>query len=130
MTTITYRAPDGTEAKQKVPPAYGGHRIEWTVSHDFVRGELTCVADVGGFCRLSCAEECGAESWPCVSWDDDGPREHAMVDCGHCHALLFMEDLNAEESYDGPSRVAVSGPVLIEWTGDTYVWRYPSEVES
>lgn len=128
-TTITYRSEDGTETEREVPDWDGGHDVEWTVSSGYIRGEFTCTAAVGAFCRLSCAEECGAEEWPCYSFEGANEnlqqRQHALVDCGHCHAVVFLENESAEETYAGLGATAVSGAIVIHWNGLGYMWRYP-----
>ena len=94
------------------------HHIEWT--EDESRPRFTCAAGVGAKCRLVCAEECGAESWPCGRWDYDLDQErdeaHPMRDDGECHVALFldMDECDYSERH--------TGPITVWWEGDFYSW--------
>jgi len=97
------------------------HWIDWRVSDGSVRAAFSCFAPPMSRCRLECAEDCGAEGWPC-GYDQD----HRMRDSGECHALLFLDQVYAEESYD-PDAAPVpvhDGLVQVRWDGDCYVWSY------
>lgn len=90
----------------------------------------TCDAPFGSRCRLSCAEDCGAEQWPCNSYDDEGEEikpAHPMEDSGGCHVVLYLEQGEPMESYEGddlgPSGLR-SGLVNVVWEGDYYGWTY------
>jgi hypothetical protein len=89
----------------------------------------TCDAPEGSRCRLVCAEDCGAEQWPCNSYDDQGEEiqpAHPMRDSGECHVVLFLGLGDPMESYEGGEEPfdLRSGPVKAEWEGDYYGWEY------
>lgn len=129
MTTVTVQCDDNTTHALEIPEWRDGHDVEWSINGYWVEAKVSCASGEGSWCRLACAEECGAETWPCESWEDgtDGPREHVMRDGGHCGVLPFFDegDEAMAELYDGKSHALVSGPVQIRWDGATYRWRYP-----
>jgi hypothetical protein len=92
------------------------HHVEWPEDGN---PTFTCDAPVGSPCRLECAENCGAEEWPCNTWDEDADepgRAHDMTDAGECHVVLFLDndDHSDQDRY--------SGPITVEWAGDYYEW--------
>jgi hypothetical protein len=101
------------------------HRVQWEICDDMVTGVLICEAPEGDICRLACAEECGAEAWPCFTYNDDGSeREHDMKGGGHCNAVLFIEQDSLEVSHGHGSEPLRSGPVNVWFDGDSYLWKY------
>jgi hypothetical protein len=106
-----------------------GHHVEWSIEPGHVSGGFTCTAPVGGQCRLTCAEACGSETYPCSSWDDekDEDREHELVDSGSCNVVLFLEQDSCQEAFEGEPCALVAGPIEVRWRDDTYWWRYPGQ---
>jgi hypothetical protein len=93
------------------------HHVEWPEDE---RPRFTCDAPSGSKCRLSCAEDCGAEEWPCSGWDDDKDAptpDHPMTDSGECHVVLYLEDDDGWWEQD-----RYSGPIKVTWDGDHYDW--------
>ena len=110
------------------------HAVSWQVDTEWVDATFTCDAPEGADCRLVCAEECGADFWPCHSYDEDGDneREHRRVDGGSCLAVDCLKNEEGPDSYDreAPRAPLRSGPIVVRWTGDELqpcVWSYPPE---
>jgi len=102
------------------------HRVTWTIdAGDGVLGEFTCDAPPLSACRLVCAEDCGAEQWPCGGGEVD---YHRMRDGGECQVVLFL-DGGARDSYDpdAPTMPVRSGPVEVRWLDDYYAWSYAAD---
>jgi hypothetical protein len=91
------------------------HHVEWPEDGN---PTFTCTAEVGARCRLACAEECGAEEWPCGRYDEDDQEQaaHPMQDSGECHVVLFLD------SDDHWEQDRYSGPIKVTWDGDHYDW--------
>jgi hypothetical protein len=105
--------------------------------HQLVRDEngrsrAACDAPVGSVCRMGCAEDCGAEVWPCGGYDYEADREcepHPMGDVGECNVVLYLNAENPDDlfSVEGdPDARTYSGPIQVAWENDTYVWE-PAE---
>jgi hypothetical protein len=94
------------------------HHMEWPEEES--RPRFTCSAEAGSRCRLVCAEDCGAEEWPCGRWDYDLDAErqeaHPMRDDGECHVVLFL-DMDEHDYCD-----RYSGLIKVRWEGDFYSW--------
>lgn len=111
-------------AEQAIKQPMPLHHIEWP--EDEARPRFTCSAEVGAKCRLVCAEDCGAEEWPCGKWDYDRDEEreaHSMRDAGECHVVLFL-DL---DDHDYSERH--TGPIKVRWEGDFYSWEPPASAD-
>lgn len=95
------------------------HRV--VVEDDWLTARFECDAPVGSKCRLTCAVNCGAEEWPCGTWNDDVDEleQHAMADSGECHVLLFLD--NTDGARDDADR---TGLIEVTWEGDFYSWVY------
>jgi hypothetical protein len=102
------------------------HSIEWTIEPDGSTVQrFRCTAPTGSPCRLTCAEGCCAETWPCYSDDGEGEeREHEMVDGGSCGVVGWLAE-DPESNYHGPAASVASASILVAWDGCRYVWRYP-----
>jgi hypothetical protein len=109
------------------------HTVKWTIDRigwtTNITGTVECHAPEGAFCRLTCAEGCGSETYPCGTWDDDAGRliHHQLTDSGECNVIPFLEADELTEFYGGgqPETPLVSGPIEVEWEGEGYAWRYP-----
>lgn len=101
------------------------------LSRDEWRAEAICDAPDGSVCRLLCAEDCGAESWPCGGYDyeNDEEREpHPMRDGGYCNAVLFLngngDATECAVDQDDPTARTYTGRINVSWSGadETYLW--------
>ena len=110
-------------------PAAEAAALPWAVHHltrdEYGEATATCDAPEGAKCRLTCAEDCGAETWPCGAWDDDD-QQHAMTDCGECHVVLYLNgNCDASEYFTvegDPLADTYVGPVTVTWDGEVYLW--------
>lgn len=121
------------EARAKPMPL---HHIEWDVG-TVTTATFTCDAPEGSLCRLTCAEDCGAETWPCGRDDEWDRGGHDMIDAGHCQVLPWLEAVDWDETFeDGapdrphPHNHLPYADIAVRWDGDGYVWRYPDPAAS
>lgn len=94
------------------------------------RPTVACSASEGAKCRLVCAEDCGAEAWPCGGYDSETDAEkepHPMRDGGYCIVTLFLEEDpdGCAVAVDAPALRRYSGPIRVSWDDDYYVWEPP-----
>jgi hypothetical protein len=81
------------------------------------RSTARCDAPIGSVSRMGCAEECGAEVWPCGGYDYE-----ADVECEpHPDDLFSVEG--------DPEAGTYAGPIAVSWQDDTYLWE-PAEASS
>ena len=119
------RAPSKVEAETALTLPLPPHRIERD-SEGY--GRVVCEGEPLSRCRLICAEDCGAEWWPCGGDDDPTVDEtyHRMRDGGYCHVVEYLSNDLAGLCADDQSPVAhtYAGPISVEWdSGDeTYIW--------
>lgn len=106
------REPGRVSSAEAVALTMPLHYVEWPEDEN---PTFTCTAEVGAKCRLVCAEDCDAESWPC-GHDEATDEPHAMKDSGECHVLLFL----AEDDHYEHDRY--SGPIKVTWEADYYDW--------
>lgn len=99
------------------------------------RPVAVCTAPEGAACRLVCAEDCGAEWWPCggygYDYDADEEREpHPMRDGRYCNVVEYLNEENADDLLDegwagDAEACGYAGPISVRWSdGDkTYLWQ-------
>lgn len=97
------------------------------------RPVAVCTAPEGAVCRLVCAEDCGAEAWPCGGYDYDAGEElepHPMRDGGYCNAAEYLNGDDADDLADDgwvgdPAAKGYAGPISVRWSGadETYLWQ-------
>lgn len=104
-----------TESEQQTD-----HHIEWRIDKGMTYGKVTCEAQHGAFCRMTCS------AFLCEEWPREG-CEHGLVDSGDCNVVEHIENGDSIESaYIGPVEPLRSGPIEAKWQGDWYGWRYAS----
>ena len=100
------------------------HFIHIYLSEPFgLEVEWKCEADATADCKTYCpAPECQDEA--CVDYDRH--RQHWVpFDDGGCSALVWLEEGGTwDEMYEGPDVDVHSGPIVLNWEGDGYSWRY------
>lgn len=100
------------------------HRIEVTIEPRWgIRARLLCDAPVGAQCRLWCDKGCDSAG-------EDHADYHELSDTGYCIKTEAWFDDEPFELYHGDEHPLRSGPVELEWQGDTYTWAYPKSDDS
>lgn len=97
------------------------------------RPVAVCTASHGAVCRLVCAEDCGAEVWPCGGYDYEADEErdaHPMRDGGYCNVVEYLngdnpDDLLDEDWIGDASARGYAGPISVRWSSgdETYLWQ-------
>lgn len=115
-----------------------GHRLDLNVTDDYLTAEWSCLEPETAPCRLHHLPE---HVWECESWslcpcgtdgvvapDEVGHptgqhdrRGHPLVP-GRCNIVEWLENESWEESHRRGTQEVRSGPVEVEWDGDTYYW--------
>ena len=97
------------------------HKITWTHRSDYVTTEVTCTAQEGADCRMSCVGGC--DSW------ELNDHAHALADQGHCNAVeWFVGFGDPVEFFAGPEGTPVhAGPVDVRWNGHDWEWDYTNQ---
>jgi len=100
------------------------HTISWTIARGELRTEFGCAAPHGAACRLECPAGCPTFA-DCPGEDDPA---HQLVDAGRCLVLDWLEEGGTpDELYDGAPAPVRSGPILVDWSGDGWLWRYDDD---
>lgn len=102
------------------------HVLRVELDGDSLHSRVECRATEGAACRLVCAEDCGAETYPCYSYDPatKEDREHAQKDGGFCNIAEWINADVPEVSHQRVKEPVFDGmPILPEWEGDYYSWR-------
>lgn len=93
------------------------HRVEvYIETGGGVDMEIVCDAPEGAPCRLWCDEGC-------ESAGPDHGEIHELRDFGYCLRTEGWLD-EPFDAYSGVRTELRSGPVLLEWEGDYYTWKY------
>lgn len=94
------------------------HHINVTIDDDLVTGKITCSAEVGALCRLTCPEDC-------EEFTLEG-HQHQLVDSGECMHLTFIDNDEASiwELYTGEPGPLRSGLVKTSYSDYQVTWDY------
>lgn len=108
------------------------HVLRVTADEDSLCLRIECLASEGADCRLVCAEDCGAETYPCYSHDGDDGDAHAQKDGGFCNIAEWINGDCPSTTHQRITEPVGDGiPIITEWEGDYYSWRgaTPNPVE-
>lgn len=96
-----------------------GHSIELVLDPDGIRAEFICEVGAEGECHQTCA-------FGCEIWDAECMENHPRELIAYCNPIEFMTNGENDwyELYAGGETEPRSGPIIFEWQGDWYGWRY------
>lgn len=113
-----------------------GHHLRVHFCCGCFSAEVVCREPEGANCRLMCAENCGAETYPCGGYVGDpgreeNYREHELVDYGACNAAEWINFGSGPEECCGVTTefpVSDGMPIEVIWFGDCYEWEPVAQI--
>jgi hypothetical protein len=94
-----------------------GHRLSVILDAERVYLRVHCDEPKEANCRLACAEDCTAESYPCG---------HKLIDAGWCNAAEWFDASGGAEEFawpNDPIPLHDQMPVDVYWDGALWRWR-------